>query len=74
MQEWDLYLGPFETVLRILESEMILKLPVTTWPAAGYINLESLQSHDSGVLAWMSRSEISLFKLNIVFLMGLLYS
>ena len=36
---------------------MNFKLPVTTWPAAGYINLESLQSHDSEVLALMSRSE-----------------
>ena len=73
MQEGNLYLGLFETILRILESEMIFKLPLTIWPAAGYINLESLQSHDSGELAWMSRSETSLLKLNIVFLMGLSY-
>ena len=51
---------------------MIFKLPLTTWAAAGNINLESLQSHDSGVLAWMSRSVVSLLKLNM-FLMGLLY-
>ena len=43
--------------LRILESEMIFKLQVTTWHKL---------SHDSGVLAWMSRSETSLWKLNTV--------
>ena len=32
---------------------------------------KSLQSHDSGVFVWMSRSETSLLKLNTVFLMGL---
>ena len=72
IQKGNLYLGPFETILRILVSKMIFKLQVTTCPAAGYMNLESLQTHDSGVLAWVSRSETSLLKLNIAFLMGLL--
>ena len=36
-----------------------------TRPADGYINLEPLQSHEPGVLAWKSRSDTSLLKLNI---------
>ena len=30
-----------------------------TLPADGYINLESLQSHELGVLAWVSRSKFA---------------
>ena len=31
----NLYLGPFAIIERILESEIIFRLPVITWPAAG---------------------------------------
>ena len=34
--------------MRIIKYEIIFKLPVTIWPAAEYINLEFLQSHDIG--------------------------
>ena len=71
--EGNLYFEPFETILRILESGIIFRFPVITSPADRYINLESLQSHELGVLAWMSRSDTSLLKLKIVCLIGLLY-
>ena len=35
--------------------------------------LESSQTHESGVKASMSRSDTSLLKLNVIFLIGLLY-
>ena len=71
--EGNVYFGPFETIVRILESGIIFRFPVITWPADGYINLESLQSHELGVFAWISRSDTSLLKLKIVCLIGLLY-
>ena len=33
IREGSLYFGPFEIIERILESEMIFKFPVITWPA-----------------------------------------
>ena len=68
IREGSLYLGPLETMLRILESGMNLKFPVTT-----DLLMECLHSHESEVLASMSRSDTSLLKLNIIFLIGVLY-
>ena len=70
--EGNLYFGPFEAILRIRESGITFKCPVITRPADWYINLESLQSLELGALAWMSRSDTSLLKLKIMFLIGLL--
>ena len=39
---------------------MIFRFPVIIWPAAGYINLESLQSHDSGEYEYKSKNSIFL--------------
>ena len=56
-----------------MDSGIIFKFPVIKLPADGYINLESLQSHELSVLAWMSNSHTNLLKLKIMLLIGLLY-
>ena len=61
MKEWKL------SIFSIVDKR------IKFYSADGYINLESLQSHELGVLAWMSRSDTSLLKLKIVCLIGLLY-
>ena len=58
-------------MLRLLESGMIFKFPVITCTDDGLINFESLHSHESGILASMSRSDTSSLKLNILYLIGL---
>ena len=45
--KWNIYLGPLDTMLRILDSEMILQFPVTTWPAAGSLGLRFIHSYNA---------------------------